>query len=132
MRAERVNSGTSVIDLATRLIADIGRLVDQRIELFKAELRQEAKNAARSLGLLVAGAVATGVGSVFLLLALGLWVGDLVGSTPGGLAIVGGGFALAGAVLAVFAIRNLKRQRFAPETVRELRRDVEWIQRNGV
>jgi hypothetical protein len=132
VRAERVNSGTSVIDLATRLIADIGRLVDQRIELFKAELRQEAKNAARSLGLLVAGAVATGVGSVFLLLALGLWVGDLVGSTPGGLAIVGGGFALAGAALAVFAIRNLKRQRFAPETVRELRRDVEWIQRNGV
>jgi hypothetical protein len=132
VRAERFGSGTSVIDLATRLIADIGRLVDQRIELFKAELRQEARNAARSLGLLVAGAVATGVGSAFLLLALGLWVGDLVGSTPGGLAIVGGGFALTGAALAILAIRNLRRQRFAPETVRELRRDVEWIQRDGV
>ncbi len=131
MRADR-GPGTSVVDLATRLIADLGRLVDQRIELFKAELRQEAKNVARSLGLLVAGAVGMGVGSAFLLLALGLWVGDLVGSTPGGLAIVGGGFALAGAALGFLAIRNLRRQRFAPETARELRRDVEWIQRNGV
>ena len=131
MRADR-GPGTSVVDLATRLIADLGRLVDQRIELFKAELRQEARNVARSLGLLVAGAVGMGVGSAFLLLALGLWVGDLVGSTPGGLAIVGGGFALAGAALGFLAIRNLRRQRFAPETARELRRDVEWIQRNGV
>jgi uncharacterized membrane protein YqjE len=131
VRAER-GPGTSVVDLATRLIADLGRLVDQRIELFKAELRQEARNVARNLGLLVAGAVGIGVGSAFLLLALGLWVGDLVGSTPGGLAIVGGGFALAGAALGFLAIRNLRRQRFAPETARELRRDVEWIQRNGV
>jgi uncharacterized membrane protein YqjE len=131
VRAER-GPGTSVVDLATRLIADLGRLVDQRIELFKAELRQEARNVARNLGLLVAGAVGIGVGSAFLLLALGLWVGDLVGSTPGGLAIVGGGFALAGAAVGFLAIRNLRRQRFAPETARELRRDVEWIQRNGV
>jgi uncharacterized membrane protein YqjE len=131
VRADR-GPGTSVVDLATRLIADLGRLVDQRVELFKAELRQEARNVARSLGLLVAGAVGMGVGSAFLLLALGLWVGDLVGSTPGGLAIVGGGFALGGAALGFLAIRNLRRQRFAPETARELRRDVEWIQRNGV
>jgi hypothetical protein len=131
VRADR-GPGTSVVDLATRLIADLGRFVDQRIELFKTELRQEARNVARSLGLLVAGAVGIGVGSAFLLLALGLWVGDLVGSTPGGLAIVGGGFALAGAALGFLAIRNLRRQRFAPETARELRRDVEWIQGNGV
>jgi uncharacterized membrane protein YqjE len=131
VRADR-GPGTSVVDLATRLIADLGRLVDQRIELFKAELRQEARSVARSLGLLVAGTVGMGIGSAFLLLALGLWVGDLVGSTPGGLAIVGGGFALAGAALGFLAIRNLRRQRFAPETARELRRDVEWIQRNGV
>jgi uncharacterized membrane protein YqjE len=131
VRADR-GPGTSVVDLATRLIADLGRLVDQRIELFKAELRQEARSVARSLGLLVAGTVGMGIGSAFLLLALGLWVGDLVGSTPGGLAIVGGAFALAGAALGFLAIRNLRRQRFAPETARELRRDVEWIQRNGV
>ena len=87
---------------------------------------------ARGLGLLATGAVLTGIGSAFLLLALGLWVGDLVGSTPGGLAIVGGGFALTGGGLGLLAIKNLKRRRFAPETVRELRRDVEWIQQNGV
>jgi hypothetical protein len=117
--------------LATRLVADLGRLVDQRLELLKAELTQEATSVVKSLGVLTAGLVGAGVGVAFLLLALGLWVGHLVGSTPGGLAIVGGGLALTGAGLGLLAIKNLQRQRLARETVRELRRDAEWI-RHGV
>ena len=118
------------MELATRLVADLGRLVDQRLELLKAELTQEATSVVKSLGVLAAGLVGAGVGVAFLLLALGLWVGHLVGSTPGGLAIVGGGLALTGAGLGLLAIKNLQRQRLARETVRELRRDAEWI-RNG-
>lgn len=131
MRTERVDQATSLLDLGKRLIADLGRLVDQRIELLKLELKQEATNAAKSLGLLAAGVVGASVGSIFLLLALGLWIGDLIGSTPGGLAIVGGGFALVGGGLGLLAIKSLQRHRLVPETVRELRRDAEWI-RNGV
>ena len=81
--------------------------------------------------MLVAGVIGAGVGAAFLLLALGLWIGHLVGSGPGGLAIVGGGLVIAGVGLSLLATKSLERQRLARETVRELRRDVEWI-RNGV
>jgi Putative Actinobacterial Holin-X, holin superfamily III len=118
----------SLLELVTRLVADLDRLVDQRLDLLKAELKQEATSIAKSLGVLAAGAVGAGVGVAFLLLALGLWAGHLVGSTPGGLAIVGGGLALTGAGLGLLVIKNLERQRLARETVRELRRDAEWIQ----
>jgi uncharacterized membrane protein YqjE len=118
------------LELATRLVADLRRLVDQRLELLKAELKQEAMSAAKNLGVLAVGAVGAGVGVAFLLLALGLWVGHLVGSTSGGLAIVGGSLALIGVGLGLLAIKNMERQRLARETVRELRRDAEWI-RNG-
>jgi Putative Actinobacterial Holin-X, holin superfamily III len=118
----------SLLELVTRLVADLDRLVDQRLDLLKAELKQEATSIAKSLGVLAAGAVGAGVGVALLLLDLGLWAGHLVGSTPGGLAIVGGGLALTGAGLGLLVIKNLERQRLARETVRELRRDAEWIQ----
>ena len=131
MTTRHVGQSGSLLELATRLVADLGRLVDQRLELLKAELTQEATSVVKSLGVLAAGLVGAGVGVAFLLLALGLWVGHLVGSTPGGLAIVGGGLALTGAGLGLLAIKNLQRQRLARETIRELRRDAEWI-RHGV
>ena len=131
MTTRHVGQSGSLWELATRLIADLGRFVDQRLELLKAELTQEATSVVKSLGVLAAGLVGAGVGIAFLLLAFGLWVGHLVGSTPGGLAIVGGGLALTGAGLGLLAIKNLQRQRNARETVRELRRDAEWI-RHGV
>jgi putative superfamily III holin-X len=131
MRSPHVDPSVSLLDLTTRLVADLGRLVDQRLELLKAELKQEATSAAKNVGVLAAGAVGAGVGVALLLIALGLWVGHLVGSTPGGLALVGGGLAIAGVGVGLLAIKNLEGRRLARETVRELRRDVEWI-RNEV
>lgn len=131
MTTGQQGQSASLLELATRLAGDLGRLVEQRIELLKAELAQEATDVARSLGLLAAGAVGASIGVALLLLALGLWVGQLVGSTPEGLAIVGGGLAVIGAGLGLLATRNLQRQRLARETVNELRRDAEWI-RHGV
>jgi uncharacterized membrane protein YqjE len=125
------SQAASLFELATQLVADLGRLVEQRLELLRAELTQEATRLARNLGVLAVGAVAAGVGLVFLLVALGLWVGQLVGSTTGGLAIVGGGLAVAGMGLSLLTVKNMKRQRLARDTVHELRRDAEWI-RNGM
>jgi Putative Actinobacterial Holin-X, holin superfamily III len=124
----RLRQSTSFRDLVGRLMRDIGLFVEQRLELFKAELRQDAAHIAKNVALVAAGALGASVGVLFLLLALGLWVGDLVGSTPGGLAIVGGGIALAGAGLTLWGARSLGRQRLIPETVRTLRRDAEWLQ----
>jgi len=126
-----VGESVGLVELATRVVADLRRLIDQRLELLRAELTQEATRLSKNLGMLVAGAVGAGVGVAFLLLALGLWVGYLVGSTPGGLAIVGGGLAVAGVGLGLLAIKNLEWQRLARETGRELRRDAQWI-RDGV
>ncbi len=131
MTTRRVGESVGLLELAARLVADLRQLIDQRLELLRAELTQEATRAAKNIGVLVAGVIGAGVGAAFLLLALGLWIGHLVGSGPGGLAIVGGGLVIAGVGLSLLATKSLERQRLARETVRELRRDVEWI-RNGV
>jgi hypothetical protein len=117
----------SLLDLGRRLVGELARLLDQRLDLLKAELKQEASEAVRHLGLVIGGMLGASVGVVFTLLALGLWIGDLVGSTPGGLVIVGGSLTLIGAALGLLGIRSLHRQRLAPETAREFRRDAEWI-----
>ena len=103
MTTQRVGESRSLLELASRLVADLRQLIDQRLELLKAELTQEATRAAKNVGMLVAGAVGASIGVAFLLLALGLWVGHLVGSAPGGLAIVGGGLVLTGAGLGLLA-----------------------------
>jgi hypothetical protein len=126
-----VGDSAGLLELASRLVSDLRQLIDQRLALLKAELTQEATRAAKNIGMLVAGVVGAGVGVAFLLLALGLWVGHLVGSAPGGLAIVGGGLVVAGGGLGLLAAKHLEHQRLARTTVRELRRDAEWI-RNGV
>ena len=69
--------------------------------------------------------------SVFLLVALGLWIGRLIASIPGGLAIVGAGLTVAGLVVGLLAVKALERQRLARASAEELRRDAEWI-RTGI
>jgi uncharacterized membrane protein YqjE len=119
-----------LLELATQLVADFRRLLEQRLELLKAELTLEATRVARAVGVVTAGAIGTVLGALFLLVALGLWIGNLIDSTPGGLAIVGAGLTVTGLVAGLLAIKQLKRQRLARATARELRRDAEWI-RNG-
>ena len=127
MATQRARPATSLLDLGGRLVGELARLLDQRLDLLKAELKQGAAEALQHLGLVIGGMLGASVGIVFTLLALGLWIGDLVGSTPGGLVIVGGSLALIGAALGLFGIRSLHRQRLVPETGREFRRDAEWI-----
>jgi uncharacterized membrane protein YqjE len=127
MATQRARPATSLLDLGGRLVGELARLLDQRLDLLKAELKQGAAEALQHLGLVIGGMLGVSVGIAFTLLALGLWIGDLVGSTPGGLAIVGGSLTLIGAVLGLFGIRSLHGQRLVPETAREFRRDEEWI-----
>jgi hypothetical protein len=115
-------------DLLGQLTNDILRLLDQKLALLKLELKEELSAAVRRSALLAAGGVVAAFGAFFLLVALAVGVGDLVGSTAGGFAIVGGVFVVVGLVLLMSMRRRLAAQRFVPElTVRELRRDKQWI-----
>jgi len=115
------------MDLGGRLVGEFARLLDQHLALLKAELKQEAAEVARSLWLVIVGAVGACVGAVLLLTALSVWVGDLIGSRPAGLAIVGGALGLLGGTFSLLGARGLGRQRLVPQTIRELQRNAEWI-----
>jgi uncharacterized membrane protein YqjE len=114
--------------LVNRLLNDFLRLLDQRLTLLKLELREELGAAVRRSALMAVGGVVAALGSILLIVALAVWVGELVGSIPGGFAIVGGVFVLGGVILLLSMRRQLAGQTFVPrQTVQELRRDVEWI-----
>lgn len=114
-------------ELLHRLLSEIGQLIDQRITLVRVELKEQVSTAVRDLGLVLFGAVLATLGLLLLLLALGFWVGGLMSSTAGGLALVGAVVIVAGAVAMMLALKELRRQRLVPETREELRRDAKWI-----
>jgi uncharacterized membrane protein YqjE len=121
-------NGASLGSLVNRLLNEILRLLDQKFTLLKVELREELGEAVRRSALMAAGGVVAALGSVLLIVALSVWIGELVGSIPGGFAIVGGVFVLGGVILLLSMRRQLAEQDFVPrKTVQELRRDAEWI-----
>jgi uncharacterized membrane protein YqjE len=114
--------------LVSRLLDGIVRLLNQRLDLLKVELKEEIGAAVRRVALLAIGGVVAALGAFFLVTALAIWFGELVGTTPGGFAIMGGGLGLVGGLLLAVMAARLRAQRFVPrQTAQELRRDVEWI-----
>jgi hypothetical protein len=117
----------SLGDLFSDLSRETTTLVRQEVQLAKAELTQSATEAARGIGMLVAGGAVAYAGLLFLLLAIvyGLieagwdaWLSALVV----GLVVV----AL-GAILVLRARESLKPANLAPRrTVETLKEDQEW------
>jgi xanthine/uracil permease len=117
----------SLGDLFSDLSRETTTLVRQEVQLAKAELTQSATEAARGIGMLVAGGAVAYAGLLFLLLAIvfGLieagwdpWLSALVV----GLVVV-----VIGAVLVLRARESLKPANLAPRrTVETLKEDQEW------
>ena len=123
----QVRDERSLGDLFSDLSRETTTLVRQEVQLAKAELTQSATEAARGIGMLVAGGAVAYAGLLFLLLAIvfGLieagwdaWLSALVV----GLVVV----AL-GAILVLRARESLKPANLAPRrTVETLKEDQEW------
>ena len=117
----------SLGDLFSDLSRETTTLVRQEVQLAKAELTQSATEAARGIGMLVAGGAVAYAGLLFLLLAIvfGLieagwdaWLSALVV----GLVVVA-----VGAILVLRARESLKPANLAPQkTVETLKEDAEW------
>ena len=117
----------SLGDLFSDLSRETTTLVRQEVQLAKAELTQSATEAARGIGMLVAGGAVAYAGLLFLLLAIvfGLieagwdaWLSALVV----GLVVV-----VIGAVLVLRARESLKPANLAPRrTIETLKEDQEW------
>jgi hypothetical protein len=117
----------SLGDLFSDLSRETTTLVRQEVQLAKAELTQSATEAARGIGMLVAGGAVAYAGLLFLLLAivfglieagLDAWVSALV---------VGLVVAAIGAVLVLRARESLKPANLAPQkTVETLKEDAAW------
>ena len=117
----------SLGELFTELARETSTLVRQEVQLAKAELTQSATEAARGIGMLVAGGAVAYAGLLFLLLAI---VYGLIeaGWEPWVSALVVGLVVVAiGAVLVLRARESLKPANLAPRrTVETLKEDQEW------
>lgn len=123
----QVRDERSLGDLFSDLSRETTTLVRKEVQLAKAELTQSATEAARGIGMLVAGGAVAYAGLLFLLLAIvfGLiqagwdaWVSALVV----GLVVVA-----IGAILVLRARESLKPANLAPRrTVETLKEDQEW------
>jgi hypothetical protein len=123
----QVRDERSLGDLFSDLSRETTTLVRQEVQLAKAELTQSATEAARGIGMLVAGGAVAYAGLLFLLLAIvfGLieagwdaWVSALVV----GLVVVA-----IGAILVLRARESLKPANLAPQkTVETLKEDAAW------
>jgi len=123
----QVRDERSLGDLFSDLSRETTTLVRKEVQLAKAELTQSATEAARGIGMLVAGGAVAYAGLFFLLLAIvcGLieagwdaWLSALVV----GLVVVA-----IGAILVLRARESLKPANLAPRrTIETLKEDQEW------
>jgi uncharacterized membrane protein YqjE len=99
--------GRDVATLFHRLADTLVRLMSDRFELARVELREEAERLLAVAAIILLGAAAAAVGLVMLALAATDLLAPLVVSRAGRLALVGGPLCAAGAWQVIKAARDL-------------------------
>lgn len=124
--------------LLERLAADLATLFDQKVTLLKIELKEEVDAYIRGTIAIVAGAVVATVGFALLNVALAFGITTLLANLdvtqPAkyalGFVITGVIYLVLGGITVVAAKNRLARQGIVPkQTIRELEKDKEWIQK---
>jgi xanthine/uracil permease len=123
----QVRDERSLGDLFSDLSRETTTLVRQEVQLAKAELTQSATEAARGIGMLVAGGAVAYAGLLFLLLAIVYGLIDAGWDAWLSALVVGLVVVAIGAILVLRARESLKPANLAPRrTVETLKEDQEW------
>jgi len=118
--AEVDNAQASVGDLLGEITRDMSTLVQQEVQLAKAELRQEAMRAGKAAGMFGGAALAGFL--VVLFLSYALWWGLSNVMDQGWAALIVAGFwAVSGAMLFAVARSQLRQIRGLPRTMETAR-----------
>lgn len=119
-------SQASVGQLFSQVTTDLSTLMRQEVELAKAEVREEAKKAAKGAGML-GGAGLTGFFALLFLSVALMYLINLVVPLGWAAAIVGALYGLVALVLLQGGRKNLKNVSPAPtQTVETLKEDAQW------
>jgi len=127
---ERLKSeADSLGTLVSGVLSDLQELVRAEMALARTEIKEDAQEAGKAVGAMVAGGIVGLVGFIFLMLAvtyalalvLPLWASAL---------IVAAVLLIVAAVVAMWGKKQLGASNLAPEqTIESLKEDSEWAKR---
>jgi hypothetical protein len=126
---EPLQAERSLGELFSQLGEDLSGLISSQMELARAELTAEARQAGKAAGLLGAGGLLGYLALTLLCFAAAWGLSEVV---PEGVAflIVGVVVAIVAAVLVARGRKQMEAtRRVAPETVQTLKEDVQWTRR---
>jgi uncharacterized membrane protein YqjE len=116
-------------DLLKQLAQDSATLVRQEMALARAEMKENLRATARQAAMVAVGGLVALVGVLVLIAFLVTAISDALDEPWAGPLIVGGIFLLVGALLAMRAMKALKRESLAPDrTIETLKEDKQWLQ----
>jgi len=121
--------GQTVTGLVSGILEDIQQLVKQQVALVRAEVKADFQRSVRAAALLAGGALAL-VPAVFLLCNMLVYLlHELAGlSLWASYGIVGGVFALLGAVLVSVGVQRFRSFNPLPDqSVAEIKENVRWM-----
>lgn len=117
----------SLGDLVGDLTTEFSQLVTSHIDLAKAEIKQDVREAGRAGGMF-GGAGASALVAVLMLSAAAAWGLAEVMEPGWAFLIVGAVWAIAAAVLAMAGKKQVENMQPGPtETVEEIKEDKEWL-----
>ena len=120
----------SLGDLVGRLSNEAGNLIQTHIELAKAEVKEEIKNAAAGAGMIAGGGVAAHLALIILSIAAGWGLAEVMSIWLAFL-VVGVIWVVVAAVLFVVGRARLRRVEPPKQTLAEIQEDKEWLKQQA-
>jgi uncharacterized membrane protein YqjE len=125
----------SLVSLFGRLTDELTQLLDAKLGLLKAELKREASAYAIGVVLILIGALIATIGFALLNVAIAFWISTLFETThwsPAaryalGFVITALLYLVIGGIIVVIAKNRLAKERLAPKSAAELKKDREFL-----